>query len=196
MNRSQTDRPLIARKPSEPRTDWLAWSLQFVLGLFVGGIASSVIGPRMIRLHFIGLEEMHLVIAGIALFGGAIASYRGDDTWVTRSALDPERPPPSNKCRTCSIAVGSVGAAIFAYAVICHLSTAGWSGGHSSLSVSEVILLMLGVFLAYLLVRAFRTGTAFWAFGTIDRDQAPFIFWLWVASACLTVLYLLVRLLS
>ena len=195
MKQSQTDRPLIARKPSEPRADWLAWSLQFALGLFVGGVAGSVIGPRMIRLHFIGLEELHFVIAGVSLFGAAIASYRGDDTWLARSALDPERPPQGNKCRTCSIAVGSVGTAVFAYAVICHLSTAGWSGGHPSLSVSEVILLLLGVCLVYLLVRAFRTGTAYWAFGIIDREQAPFIFWLWVASASLTVIYLLVRLL-
>jgi hypothetical protein len=149
----------------------------------------------MMRLHFISLEEMHLVIAGVSLFGGAITSYRGDDAWVTRSVLDPERPPQSKKCRKFSIAVGGVGAALVAYAVISHLSAAGWSGGHFSLSAFEGILLLLGVFLAFLLVRALRTGTTFWSFGTIDRDQAPFTFWLWVASASLTLIYLLVRLL-
>jgi len=194
-NPSPTDEPPIPRKPPGQRADWLAWSLQLLLGLFVGGIAGALMGNRMMRLYFIGVEELHLVVAGAALFGGAIASYRGEDTWTTRSALDPERPIPASQCRSWSIAIGSVGILTFSCAVIRHLHIVGWRGGHFSPSVGEVILLLVGILLAWQLVHAWRTATIFTVYGPLERDEAPFAFWFWVAGASLGALFILIRLL-
>ena len=192
----QTEPRQTATQPPEPRDDWTAWSLHFLAGVVAGGIAGMFLGFRMIRYAFIGGTELLLAIAGIAIFGGAIASYRGEDTWTMRSALDPQRPQQGRRCRAWSKALGGGSAALVAGAVIWHLWTAGWAGGHFSWSIGEVILLLLGVFVAYLVVRALRTGSGWWIFGPPDRDDASFSFWLWVAGAGLVLLYLVVRILA
>jgi hypothetical protein len=55
----------------------------------------------------------------------------------------------------------------------------------------DVVLLLLAAVPGWLLVRALRTGTGYWRFGAIDRDETPLYFWIYVFVNGLLVVWIL-----
>jgi len=43
-----------------------------------------------------------------------------------------------------------------------------------------LLLLLVAVLPGFLVIHALRTGTGFWRFGMIDREETPLIFWVYV----------------
>ena len=62
---SSSDKPILRHKPTEPRADWLAWSLHLALGFIAGGAAGMFLIPRLMNLRYVGIDELHLVIVGL-----------------------------------------------------------------------------------------------------------------------------------
>jgi hypothetical protein len=132
MSPSRIPPNLTSMKRSEPGMDWLDWSLQFSLGLFVGAAVGAVIALWMIRLRSLGFEEIYLVIAAGALIAGAFTSYHGHGSGAVPSFFDPEPPAQTRGSRACSLLIGGLGVGFFIFALYRHMSASGWQGGYSS----------------------------------------------------------------
>jgi hypothetical protein len=91
----------------------------------------------------------------------------------------PEPVPPRN-ARASSILIGCVGMTVVVLTLIHHASTAGWLAHKTSSPGFSVFVLVVGVFPAWSLIHALRTGTAFCRFGIIDREETPLFFWVYV----------------
>ena len=93
------------------RADWLAWSLQFLSGFFIGALCSLMFirGRRSIPL--IEREASPVFAFGAALIGAALASYYGDQLWSGGSyfIIPPLKRGQSRASRRASLAVGCVG---------------------------------------------------------------------------------------
>lgn len=185
MNENQ-DKP--ARKP---RADWMAWSLQLLFGCIVGACLGYLVWGRMMRLGLVAIGQWPGIITGTALFVGAITSRRGDRTWFRPSLFDPEPPPQSPASKAASFVIGSYGVLQFCLTLFSHLRRAGSRSGFSGLVVA---LVLFGGFIAFLVIHALRTDTAytFSNDGPIHREESPFAFWLYVAFGTLSVFSILV----
>jgi hypothetical protein len=94
------------------RADWLAWSLQFFVGLVIGGLCSVIFirgGRRSIPL--IAQEISPVFVLGAALIGAALASYYGDQLWLGDSyrVIPPDAPRHSIASRRASFMTGGIG---------------------------------------------------------------------------------------
>lgn len=103
------------------RADWLAWSLQFLLGLVVGAVFSVFFirgGRRSIPL--IEREDAPLFILGVAFVGAALASHYGDQLWLGHSyrVIPPDKPRYSLMSLRASWAVGGVGGLLILTALV------------------------------------------------------------------------------
>ena len=93
--------------------DWLAWSLQLIVGLAVGG----VIGLRVISRgrynpgFSLATEHVPLFLWGAAMVGGGLASYFGDKLWIGDSyrVIPPDAPQNSPASRALSVFIGLLG---------------------------------------------------------------------------------------
>lgn len=103
------------------RADWLAWSLQFLVGTVVGAACSCIFlrgGHRGIPI--IDRETSPAFILGAALIGAALASYYGDQLWVGSSyrVIPPDEPRHSVTSRRVSIIIGCIGVVLVLIALI------------------------------------------------------------------------------
>jgi len=96
--------------------DWLAWSLQLIVGLAVGGFIGLRIitdNGRYSHAPCLWLENAHvpMFLCGAAMIGGGLASYFGDTLWIGQSyrVLPPDEPQNSPVSRALSVFIGLLG---------------------------------------------------------------------------------------
>jgi hypothetical protein len=193
MNRDKTTHVVGAgnREQGKPHTDWFAWSLQLTLGLLVGSGVGYSVARLLFRSGFIGFDQMLSVIGGAALCCGAFASFHGDRAWMARSIFACPEPRRTQKARTCSTVVGSLGAVLVLVPVALHLITRDQSRAEASSHGFSIVLLVLAAIPGFLLIHALRTGTGYWRFGTLDREETPLFFWIYVLVNAVAVMCLL-----
>jgi hypothetical protein len=175
----------------KPQTDWLAWSLQLALGLFVGACVGFSVARLLIRFGLTSFDQMLPVTAGVAFCSGAFCSFHGDRAWMPRSIFAGAEPPRTEKARSCSITIGSFGAALVLLPVALHLMTADRSGDASSSGGFGIFRLALASIPGFLVIHALRTGTGIWRFGILDREETPLFFWIYVFVNAAAVMCLL-----
>lgn len=179
------------QEQNKTRTDWFAWSLQLALGFIVGFGASFSVARLLARSGFISLDQMFLVMVGGGFCCGAFASYYGNRAWMRPSIFDSPEPPRTEPARKWSTITGLLGGSLVFVPIAIHLITVGWpSDGSSSRGFSFFTLLVAAV-PGFLLFHALRTGTGFWRFGTLDREETPLLFWIYVSVMALGVFCLL-----
>ena len=168
---------LNALQPTSRSIEWLAWSLQ----LAVGFLAGWGVGYKAAQLLFLAnLNDMLLVAAGGGLICGAFTSFYGNRAWMATSIfLAPESTPP-RKARASSIVVGGIGVAVVLLTLIDHVVAAGRRDQYSSSAYFDAFLLLVALVPGFLLFHALRTGTGFWWFGIIEREETPLMFWVYV----------------
>lgn len=109
------------QKHPKPAADWLAWSLQWALGFFLGwcaGMRFTEGGYRSLEListHYAGLFK-----AGLGLVLAAIASRYGDRLWYGDSyrIIPPDVPGQDKASRVASLVSGGTGIALVVTAVV------------------------------------------------------------------------------
>lgn len=97
--------------------DWMAWSLQFIVGLVVG----AILGLRALREpELIPRQGAAFFILGTALIGGALASIYGDQLWIGESyrVIPPDAPEQSGTSRTVSMIIALTGGLCLLGAVV------------------------------------------------------------------------------
>jgi hypothetical protein len=96
------------------KADWIAWGLQLVVGLVAGGVTALCILSQF--RDFRTLDGTLPLISGVALTGGALASFYGDSYWIGDSyhVIPPDEPQHSRLSRLASGVVGFIGVALVA----------------------------------------------------------------------------------
>jgi hypothetical protein len=102
------------------RADWLAWSLQAIVGLLVGGLFGFHFSDPGHRLF--AIRHVSVFVWGVALFGAALASYYGDCLWfaflwLREREFSLEHPRRSSASRIASALVGLIGLALVLAAI-------------------------------------------------------------------------------
>ena len=102
--------------------DWLAWGLQFALGLVVGavvGLGLVLRGSRNLGGVRLAAGNLALLVLGAALLGGGLASRYGDRLWLGGSyrVVEPNGIAQSKASRIASFAAG-IGGGVAALAAI------------------------------------------------------------------------------
>ena len=194
MNREQRSPGVNTAANQEhykPRTDWLAWSLQLALGFVVGFGASFPIARLLFRSGFISFDQMFLAMVGGAFCCGAFASYYGDRAWMRPSVFDSPGPPRTEAARKWSTIIGCLGGLLVFVPIGMNLVAGGGPSAGSSPGRFSVFTLLLAAVPGFLLFHALRTGTGFWRFGTLDREETPLFFWIYVSVMAIGVFCLL-----
>jgi hypothetical protein len=179
------------KSPAKPNTDWLAWSLQLALGLLVGSCVGFSVARLLFRSGFTSFDQMLPVTTGVAFCCGAFSSFHGDRAWMPRSIFAGAEPRRTDKARSCSIAIGSLGAALVLLPMALHLMTVGRSEDASSSGGLGIFPLVLAAIPGFLIIHALRTGTGIWRFGILDREETPLFFWIYVFVNAVGVMCLL-----
>lgn len=104
--------------------DWLAWALQFILGLIVGLIFGAVLILRQRHSFWMAAEAILAYFLGAALLGAALASYYGDRLWLGSSyrIISADGIRHSGKSRAASISTGVVGGILVMAAILKHFA--------------------------------------------------------------------------
>lgn len=101
------------RKPA----DWLAWCLQFICGLLVGGF----VGFRLMSEGAMPTDGRGgAFFAGTALIGAALASRYGDRLWIGDSyrVIPPDEPRSNHASRMVSLLAGLIGCVVLIFALL------------------------------------------------------------------------------
>ena len=103
--------------------DWLAWSLQFMAGLFVGAILALYITRRSWYSAAAASKHILMPIIGVALIGGGLASYFGDRLWfgASYSVIPPDEIRHSATSRIISVLAIALGGAMVLLALLLNL---------------------------------------------------------------------------
>ena len=113
---------LMNRTPEETkqeRADWLGWSSHFVAGSVMGTIAGCLCLPGKFQPTFVSATEFPIFLSGLALLGGAIASFYGDELWIgaTYRVILPMPPKHSRRSRLTSLGVAIAGSLLVTIAL-------------------------------------------------------------------------------
>ena len=180
MSEDRTTRQVnkdLKRERIDLRVEWLAWGLQLLVGFCLG----CGVGYQVWRLLFrANLNEMLLFMAGGGLVCGAFTSFYGNRAWMGRSIFLAREPAPPSKARACSLIVGAGGVAVVLLTLFDHMIAVARREHGSASAGFHAFLLLVALVPGFLLVHALRTGTGFWRFGIIDREESPLIFWVYV----------------
>jgi len=184
MNRDQANaaaRKVPDRDLVDRRVGWLAWWLQ----LGVGFLAGSGVAYEVGHLLFGGslTDRFLLMPAGGGLVCGALTSFYGNRAWMAPSVFSAGEPAPPRKARAASFLIGAFGIALVVLVLIRHLAAVARSDHKSSIGF-DAFLLLVAFVPGFLLVHTLRTGTGFWRFGIVDREETPLMFRVY---ACLNV---------
>jgi len=100
--------------------DWLAWSVQFVAGLFIGCLFGFYCFARPWTWQ---TERIPGFLTGIALVGAGLASRYGDQLWFSSFySLDPPKTPEHNRVsRMVSLAITLLGIGVILFALLRNL---------------------------------------------------------------------------
>lgn len=189
---SQGTASSFERDQPKPLIDWLAWALQLVVGFLVG----CGIGYQAARL-LVRSDLIHslLITAGLGFVCGAFTSYYGNRAWMARSIFVAAETPAPRRARACSVLIGTAGIALTLLTTVHHAITASRSGHGGSFTGFDAFPLVAALLPAFLAVHALRTGTGFWRFGILNREETPLFFWAYIVinvSAFLGLLSLMV----
>ena len=110
-----------------PKADWLAWTLQFIVGSVIGALIGYVtVCPRRYSgISLLARQDIHPFTLGAAFLGGALASYYGDRLWLEDRVIPNDSVPQSYNSLACSVTLGAVGVGLMICAI---LRTVGWLG--------------------------------------------------------------------
>lgn len=105
--------------------DWLAWFLQFIVGLAVGALVGLVMISRRRRYgggFWLDPEQVSTFIFGAALICAGLASYYGDRLWLGSSyrVIPPDGIRHSDTSRILSIIMGLLGGILVLTALLRH----------------------------------------------------------------------------
>jgi hypothetical protein len=102
------------------QADWLAWSLQAILGVFVGIVVGFGVLSEMHELPWLSGRPALLFVCGAGLVGAGIASLFGDQLWMGENyrVLAPNAPEHSPISRTVSWWLVAAGIASLAVAIL------------------------------------------------------------------------------
>jgi hypothetical protein len=105
--------------------NWLAWSLQFIVGLVIGGfVGLRILLRRGIPMFWLSPNLVPYFLAGASLLGGGIASHYGDRLWLGAGYIIPnESPNQSDLSNNCSLVAGAAGVSLMVFAICRNL---GW----------------------------------------------------------------------
>lgn len=165
-----------SNKPN-PRADWFAWILHFIVGLLVGASLGWFMAMKMLDSDLLGLENLITCIGGVALVIGAASSHFGNRLWIRSGTFEMEEPPRSRASGLASLVIGITGAVLVVVSVVLHLDEAlpamgKWHFDFTDAAVLPVVALLIG-----LLVYALRTDTLITPYAVIDRYEHPVLFW-------------------
>lgn len=108
----------------ERGADWLAWILQFIVGLVVGAIVGLVIisRGRYSRGIWLDPEQVSTFIFGAALVGAGLASYYGDRLWLGSSyrVIPPDGIKHNETSRMASMVTGLLGGILVLVSLLRH----------------------------------------------------------------------------
>jgi TRAP-type C4-dicarboxylate transport system permease small subunit len=104
--------------------DWLAWALQFILGLIVGLILGAELISSRHHSFWMASEAVPAHLLGAALIVAALASYYGDRLWLGSSyrIIPTDGIRHSAKSRAVSISTGVVGGILVIGAILKHFA--------------------------------------------------------------------------
>lgn len=142
----------------------------------------------MVRLHLIEMEDIGHVIIAVSMIGGAITSFKGNRAWFTHSVFDADEPLRSPASRTVSIVIGVAGVLIAARIVCLRLMAIPRSSHQHLNSPLLLPILMMAALLMFVVIHAIKTGTALGPGFTIDREESPFVFWIYIATLGLSLI--------
>jgi hypothetical protein len=180
MNRGRTShdgRQVADPEPTADSVEWVAWSLQLAVG-FLAGCGVGYAAARTLVLE--NLNGMLLLAAGGGLICGAFSSFYGNRAWMAASVFLAPEPTLPRQARACSLVAGGIGVAVVLLTLIHHLIAAGRRDQYSFVAGFDAFLLVVAMVPGFLLTHALRTGTGFWWFGIIEREETPLLFWVFV----------------
>ncbi len=185
----QTPKPRADRSGKTPQADWLSWSLHLIFGMFVGAGMGMMLARMLWEMRFIGPDQIIPVISGVSLLLAAFTSRYADRVWLRHTIFDPEAPPQSGRSRRYSIAIGGIGTGLILLSLAWRLGDVGWPSLDLSLSPIKIFILLPGLLMGYLGVRALRTGTAICSYWVIEREESPWRFWWYVTGSAIAAIY-------
>lgn len=105
---------LIGKNQMKQGADWLAWSLQFIGGFFVGALIAVAILSKAARHAGMTQDTVVPFILGPAFIGAGLASYFGDRLWIGDSyrIIPPDEIRQSDISRVLSISAGILGGSL------------------------------------------------------------------------------------
>jgi hypothetical protein len=106
------------------QANWLSWSLQFIIGLVVGGLGGLwLLMRRGYSMFWLSPNLVPHFIAGASLLGGGLASYYGDRLWLDDYIIPQEPPEQSDLSKNLSLLAGCAGVGLMLFAVLRYF---GW----------------------------------------------------------------------
>lgn len=98
----------------ENKADWVAWTLQFIVGAFVGmvvGILPFSKNRRGGPLLTIDSHILLIFLLGTSLIGAGLASLKGDRLWIGQNyrCIPPDAPKQTRASVTASYVTGISG---------------------------------------------------------------------------------------
>jgi hypothetical protein len=102
------------------KADWMAWGMQLVFGLMLGGGFATVIWLRSAGHSWLKDPYVFPFAAGCALLGAGLTSYYGDGFFKgvfmesSYQVIPPDKMPHSMVSQTSSVLLGMAGATCMA----------------------------------------------------------------------------------
>lgn len=103
------------------KADWLAWTLQLILGFIGGFILSFFLSLSKRRGSWLSEDCIMPFAFGVALLASAFTSHFGDRIWLGDDSyrmIPPEEPRQSSFSTTFSIVIGIAGVGLIGFAVL------------------------------------------------------------------------------
>lgn len=106
------------------QADWLAWSLQYLVGLAVGAVIGIASTGRRHNLTLLAPDLLCPAMGGAALLFAGLASLIGDRLWIGSSYkfIPPDAPKHSLLSRVLSFLSMGAGAALIGLTLIANFT--------------------------------------------------------------------------
>jgi hypothetical protein len=151
--------------------------MHLALGLVVGAGFGFGLVRTLLDSTSLGLNQIGLMILGLALCGGAFASFYGDRAWTARSIFDRPEQPPTSEAQKASRIIGFAGLLVLLVPLTMSLLLEEPEHRHAHSAGSLAFRLVISAFPGFLVFHALRTGTFILSPNVRDRDETPIFFW-------------------